>query len=206
VKERFTERLKSLVLNQKLIDQNNMKFLSIPLLFLVFFSCSFYSMGGSIPAHIKSIHIPLFENQTSEFGLAEDITDGIIEQFNESGVLKLVSQSSANSILKGKIRNISEGPYSYSKEESISEYRYKIDIEIEWFDIKNDKNILKSNYSGFGAYGVSGDIGSDGIDNDVDGKIDEEDDDESGEPRSFATKVAVRKIAEDILNDIMTTW
>ena len=33
-----------------------------------------------------------------------------------------------------------------------------------------------------------------------------EDDDEFGEPRAFATKVAVRKIAEDILNDIMTTW
>jgi len=32
------------------------------------------------------------------------------------------------------------------------------------------------------------------------------DDDEFGEPRSFATNVAVSKIAEDILNDIMTTW
>ena len=28
-------------------------------------------------------------------------------------------------------------------------------------------------YSGFGAYGLSGDIGSDGIDNDNDGKIDD---------------------------------
>ena len=53
---------------------------------------------------------------------------------------------------------------------------------------------------------MSGDIGSDGIDNDFDGKIDNDDDDEFGEPRSFATKVAMKKIAEDILNDIMTTW
>ena len=37
-------------------------------------------------------------------------------------------------------------------------------------------------------------------------KIDDMDDDEFGEPRSFATNVAVSKIAEDILNDIMTTW
>ena len=35
---------------------------------------------------------------------------------------------------------------------------------------------------------------------------DDEDEDEFGEPRNFATRVAVRKIAEDILNDIMTTW
>ena len=44
------------------------------------------------------------------------------------------------------------------------------------------------------------------IDCDKDGKIDDDDDDEFGEPRAFATKVAISKITEDILNDIMTTW
>ena len=163
-------------------------------------------MAGSIPPHIKSISIPLIENQTAEFGLAESITDGILNQFNEAGVLSVTDVDKANSILIGKIIKVSEGPYTYSKQESVSEYRYKIDIKIEWFDVINQKNIHEGNYSAFGAYGLSGDIGSDGIDNDNDGKIDTEDDDEFGEPRSFATKVAVRKIAEDILNDIMTTW
>ena len=88
----------------------------------------------------------------------------------------------------------------------MSEYRYKIDVNIEWYDNKNEKTILKGNYSGWGAYGLSGDISSDGIDNDNDGKIDAEDDNEFGEPRLFASKVAVQKIAEDIINDIMTTW
>ena len=50
------------------------------------------------------------------------------------------------------------------------------------------------------------DLTSDGIDNDNDGKVDSYDDDEFGEPRLFASKVAVQKIAEDIINDIMTTW
>ena len=45
-----------------------------------------------------------------------------------------------------------------------------------------------------------------GIDNDNDGKIDSDDEDEFGEPREFASKIAVKKIAEDIINDIMTTW
>ena len=173
---------------------------------LTFISCGFYSLAGSIPPHIKSISIPLMENQTAEFGLAESITDGILDQFHEVGILTLADSDIANSILNGKIIKVTEGPYTYSKKESVSEYRYKIDIKIEWFDVLNQKNILEGNYSAFGAYGLSGDIGSDGIDNDNDGKIDSDDDDEFGEPRSFATKVAVRKIAEDILNDIMTTW
>ena len=174
------------------------------LMFLV--SCGFYSMAGSIPPHIKSIAIPLMDNQTAEFGLAEDITDGILDEFNEAGILKLSDENSAHSILRGTIKKVTEGPYTYSKQESVSEYRYKIDVKIDWYDVSQEKNLLEGTYSGFGAYGLSGDIGSDGIDNDNDGKMDAEDDDEFGEPRAFATKVAVRKIAEDILNDIMTTW
>ena len=163
-------------------------------------------MAGSIPAHIKSISIPLVENQTSEFGISENITDYLVKEFYDSGFLSIVDQKNAHSILKGSITSVHEGPYTYNKEESVSEYRYKINIDIEWYDVKNEQNLVEKNYSGFGAYGVSGDIGSDGIDNDNDGKIDDEDEDEFGEPRNFATRVAVRKIAEDILNDIMTTW
>ena len=37
-------------------------------------------------------------------------------------------------------------------------------------------------------------------------RLDSEDDDEFGEPRLFASKIAVKKIAEDIINDIMTMW
>ena len=170
------------------------------------FSCGFYSMAGSIPPHIKSIAIPLMDNQTAEFGLAEDITDGILDEFNEAGILRVSDENSAHSILRGTIKKVSEGPYTYSKQESVSEYRYKIDVKIDWYDVSQEKNLLEGTYSGFGAYGLSGNIGSDGIDNDNDGKIDAADDDEFGEPRAFATKVAVRKIAEDILNDIMTTW
>ncbi len=178
---------------------------------LIFFqlsvlSCGIYSLAGSIPPHIKSIAIPLMENQTSDFSLSEDLTDHIISKFNESGILHIKGEKEANSILNGTIKKITDGPYNYSKSESVSEYRYKVDVKIIWYDNIYEKNIIEKNYSGFGAYGLSGDISTDGIDNDNDGKIDSDDDDEFGEPRSFASNVAISKIAEDILNDIMTTW
>jgi hypothetical protein len=179
-------------------------FLFLSLFFLL--SCGFYSMAGSIPPHIKSIAIPLMENETAEFGLAEDITDGILGEFVEAGILSITDENIAHSILRGTVKKVNEGPYTYSKQESVSEFRYKIDVKLEWYDVSQDKNLLEGTYSGFGAYWLSGEIGSDGIDNDNDGKIDNDDDDEFGEPRAFATKVAVRKIAQDILNDIMTTW
>lgn len=180
------------------------KIIILSQIFLV--SCGLYSLAGSIPPHIKSISIPLVNNQTSDFAISEDLTDAIILQFNQSGILSIQNSEEAHSTLKGTVKKITDGPYSFNKNESISEYRYKIDVKIEWFDNTKEKNIIEKNYSGFGSYGLSGDISSDGIDNDNDGKIDSEDDNEFGEPRSFAAKVAVNKIAEDILNDIMTTW
>ena len=173
---------------------------------IFFISCGFYSMAGSIPPHIKSIAIPLMDNQTAEFGLAEDITDGIIEQFNDAGILRISDEKSAHSILKGTIKKVSEGPYTYSKQESVSEYRYKIDVKIEWYDILEEKNIFEGVYSGFGAYGLSGDIGSDGIDNDSDNLIDSEDSDEFGLPRESAMRIAVEEIADKMINELISTW
>ena len=80
-------------------------------------------MAGSIPPHIKSIAIPLMDNQTAEFDLAENITDVIIEEFNEAGILYITDEENAHSILKGTIKKVSEGPYTYSKSEAVSEYR-----------------------------------------------------------------------------------
>jgi outer membrane lipopolysaccharide assembly protein LptE/RlpB len=168
--------------------------------------CGFYSMAGSIPPHIKSIAIPLLVNQTAEFGMAESITDQLQEIFIEENILRVVGEDNADSILRGTIVKVEDAPYTYTREEAVSEYRFTVVLEVEWVDVKKDEVLLKKRFSGWGAYGLSGDTGSDGIDNDGDGLIDEADDDEFGEPRSFAAKVAVTKIAEDILNEIMTSW
>ena len=179
----------------------------LPTLILPFFvSCIYYSMAGSIPPHIKSIAIPLVDNQTAEFGMSEAVTDNMVNEFIEENILRLVSEDQADSILRGKIVSVKDAPYTYTKQEAVTEYRFTITMDLEWFDVKEDKVLLKKQYSGFGAYGLSGDISSDAIDNDGDGLIDSEDEDEFGDPRDFATKVAAEKIAQDVLNEIMTSW
>jgi len=65
----------------------------LPTLILPFFvSCIYYSMAGSIPPHIKSIAIPLVENQTAEFGMSEAVTDNMVNEFTEENILRLVSE------------------------------------------------------------------------------------------------------------------
>ena len=168
--------------------------------------CGFYSMAGSIPAHIKSIAIPLLDNQTAEYGITEDITDNLLEKFTEENILRVVDEDNADSILRGIIIKVEDAPSTFTKEEAVLEYRYTVVLDVEWYDVKNDVVLMQKQYSGWGAYGLSGDSATDGIDNDNDGLIDDEDDDEIGDPRSFAVKVAVSKIGEDILNKILSNW
>ncbi|MEE9166302.1 MAG: LPS assembly lipoprotein LptE [Candidatus Neomarinimicrobiota bacterium] len=168
--------------------------------------CGFYSFTGSIPPHIKSIGIPLFVNETPEFGIAESMTDEVTEVFIEENVMRVVDEENSDSILRGTIKKITDAPYTYTVEEEVSEYRFSVIIEVEWYDAVTDKTVLKKEYSGWGPYSLGQDISSDGIDNDGDGRIDSEDPDEIGDPRLLAAKVAVGKIVTDVINDIVSTW
>jgi hypothetical protein len=189
---------------------NNLKFCrliraSILSIYLwVFSGCGIYSFSGSIPPHIKSISIPLFVNETAEFGIAEAVTDEVTNVFLEENILKISDQG--DSILRGSIKKVEDKPYTYSEMEEVLEYRYSVGISVEWFDVSEEKVLIRKNYTNWGAYSLTADVASDGIDNDGDGKVDSDDPDESGDARELAMKAAVTKISESIINDIVSTW
>lgn len=168
--------------------------------------CGIYSFTGSIPPHIKTISIPLFVNETAEFGIAESITDEVTNTFLEENILKVGESDQSDSELKGTIKKVDDSPYTYSETEEVLEYRFSVTIQVEWFDVSRKKILLKKNYTNWGSYSLTQDIASDGIDNDGDGEIDAEDPDEVGDPRVLATRVAVGKISADIINDIVSSW
>ena len=170
----------------------------------VFSGCGIYSFSGSIPPHIKSISIPLFLNETAEFGIAEAVTDEVTNVFLEENILKISDQG--DSILRGSIKKVEDKPYTYSEMEEVLEYRYSVGISVEWFDVREEKVLITKSYTNWGAYSLTADVASDGIDNDGDGKVDSDDPDESGDARELAMKAAVTKISESIINDIVSTW
>ena len=134
-----------------------------------FSSCMYYSLAGSIPAHINSVAIPIVENQTAEFGMSESVTENLLAKFNEENILRVTDENNASSVLNATITRVTDAPYTFTKQEAVTEYRFTIHMKIEWYDIINEKILLQKSFSGWGAYGLSGDISSDGIDNDGDG-------------------------------------
>ena len=168
--------------------------------------CSYYSMAGSIPANIKNVNIPLIENDTAEFEISENLTSKIIQEIAIQNILKITDDSNSDSTILGVITTASDGPFSFDVNEQVDEYRFSLSLKISWIDNENEKNLIEKTFTGFGNYSINNDPSSDGIDNDNDGILDENDDDEFGDSRELAINIAINKIASDVVNSILSTW
>ena len=168
--------------------------------------CSYYSMAGSIPANINNVYIPLIENDTAEFEISENLTSKITQEIAIQNILKITDNSNSDSTILGLITNASDGPFTFDSNEQVDEYRFSISLKILWVDNENEKNLIEKTFTGFGNYSINNDPSSDGIDNDNDGILDENDDDEFGDSRELAINIAINKIASDVVNSILSTW
>ena len=181
------------------------KIINITSIFLIV-GCSYYSMAGSIPANIKNVNIPLIENDTAEFEISENLTSKIIQEIAIQNILRITDDSNSDSTILGVITNASDGPFSFDINEQVDEYRFSLSLKITWIDNENEKNLIEKTFTGFGNYSINNDPSSDGIDNDNDGILDENDDDEFGDSRELAINIAINKIASDVVNSILSTW
>ena len=181
------------------------KIVNFTLIFLIV-GCSYYSMAGSIPANINNVYIPLIENDTAEFEIAENLTSKITQEIAIQNILKITDNSNSDSTILGVITSAADGPFTFDSNEQVDEYRFSISLKILWVDNDSEKNLIEKTFTGFGNYSINNDPSSDGIDNDNDGILDENDDDEFGDSRELAINIAINKIASDVVNSILSTW
>ncbi|MCD4664865.1 MAG: hypothetical protein K8R68_06295 [Bacteroidales bacterium] len=161
-------------------------FLILP---LINFSCGFYSFSGSsLPSHLRTVAIPMFENKTSEFGVREDITDAIINQFTQDNSLKVTDRRSADSIILGTITNIREQAGAYNAEEQVKEIKVNVYIHAKFEDLKKHKVIWEEQIIQWGIYNPNLPAG------------------EEGSTRQDAIKEAIDKIVADIFNKTVSGW
>lgn len=143
-----------------------------------------YSFKGSLPPHIKSIAIPLFENQTAEYRINETITDLLVQQFLEENILRVEDEETADSVLEGAVTRIDDSPYTYNEAEQVQDYRVSITLEITWYDAVKDENRLEKSFSGWGVYDAQ----------------------QATTTREDGIQEAIDKIADDIINTITANW
>ena len=185
------------------------KYLGYCVLFFIMNSCTFYSLKGTIPAHINSIYIQPIVNQSSDQDINDLIDDKLNDLLISQNILEIVDYDTADSKIEITILQVSDIPYNLSKGETfekVNEWKFLVKIRASWLDFKKGEIIFDLNFNEWGIYSNSLDISNDEIDNDGDGLIDSEDSDEIGAPRDSAKLIAANKIAESILLKITSTW
>ena len=182
------------------------------LIFIMFFQgCLFYSIRGSLPAHINSISLAPVVNESAEFEAAEILNEELNELMLNENVLDIVLPEQADSRLEVVILSVTDKPYTVTLSEDlgmeeVEEWKLTIKTSIIWYDLKRDEILFEKKMSSWGSYTPGVDISTDNIDNDGDNLIDSEDSDEIGSPRESALSISVRRLTEDIVNEITNTW
>ena len=189
--------------------QHSAKFL---IFIMLFQGCLFYSIRGSLPAHINSISLAPVVNESAEFEAAEILNEELNELMLNENVLDIVLPEQADSRLEVVILSVTDKPYTVTLSadlvgmEEVEEWKLTIKTSITWYDLKRDEILFEKKMSSWGSYTPGVDISTDNIDNDGDNLIDSEDSDEIGSPRESALSISVRRLTEDIVNEITNTW
>jgi len=122
-------------------------------LILYISSCGYYSFSGStLPSHIRTIALPLFENRTTEFGVPEDLNGALISEFTRDNSLKVVDSRTADSIIDGAILSIREQPGAYNVEEQVKEIRIYVRVKAKFEDLKKNKVMWEEQIEQWGIY------------------------------------------------------
>lgn len=93
----------------------------------------------TLPEDIKSLSIPIFTNQTFQYGLEEVMTNRVIEEFIKEGRIEVVDRELATTELKGTILSYQRVPFSYDKKGNINKYQVSIKVSFELRDLTANK-------------------------------------------------------------------
>lgn len=156
----------------------------ISIIILLVCSCGYYSFSGStLPAHLKTIAIPVFEDRTSEFGVRESITEALIEEFTKDNTLKISDPRNADSILEGTITNIRDQAGTVNLSEQVKDIKVYVSVDVKFHDVKNRKIIWEEQITHWGTFDPDNVTG-----------------------RTDGIKEAIDKLVADILNKTIAGW
>ncbi|MFH1761328.1 MAG: LPS assembly lipoprotein LptE [bacterium] len=120
---------------------------------LVIAGCYSFS-GSSLPAHIKSVCIPLCQNETLKPGIAEAIHESVSNEFIRTNLLRVVDKN-GDSELNITVSEYKNEPYTFDINANVQQYKVDIVIETSFINVKNYKPIYQGKLHGIGIYDLA---------------------------------------------------
>jgi hypothetical protein len=156
----------------------------LSLLNLVQIACGPYSFSSSAASHIKTIAVPIFQDQTSEFGIKEKLTDAIIREITRDNTLRVTDRRAADSILEGTILQVTDRAGAFTTDEKVQDVKIFITVHVKYEDLKKRKIIWEDELTQWGTFNP----------------------DEGVQSREQGIDEALVKISSEILNRSVSGW
>lgn len=140
--------------------------------------------GASVPPHLKTVAIPLFEDVSGfgEAGLREKFTQKVLEIFRNDGNLEIGERLTANSIIEGTIIQVTDAPSVIGGNDIVRTRRVTVTVRASFTDMTLRKKVWEKDFSNWGEYT------------------------QGQQTRDVALTEAVNKVAEDILLETVSGW
>ena len=125
----------------------NNKWLFVLAIYCLFFSGCGYRLvgtGSALPPHIKTIHIPVFENTSSQPEIHRQLTSFVLQSFISDGRLKIVNKDEADLIVDATLSYYNLRNVAFSSQDLVSDIIIELEIDLKVTDqVKNEIFIKK---------------------------------------------------------------
>jgi len=148
--------------------------------------CPYSFTGASVPPHLKTIAIPIVEDQ-SGFGdatLRDQFSRQLLQRFVNDATLQPSDRTNADSILEGVITGVKDAPVVVEGGDQVSKRRVSVTAHMTFRDLKLRKKVWEKDFTQWGDYPSGG----------------------GPTQRNDGISEALRKITEDILNETVAGW
>ncbi|MFI5372330.1 MAG: LptE family protein [Candidatus Eisenbacteria bacterium] len=151
--------------------------------------CAYTTSTAALPPHVRTIAIPTFQNETTEYAIEQSITQTVIDRFVADNHLKVVDEKSADYVVRGTLKGYRNVVFGFNTAENAQEYRVTIVVSVTVKDaVKNREVWSDASLSRYANYFVVAVPGSPAK-TEFDGRAD-----------------AISKIADEILARTVQGW
>lgn len=148
--------------------------------------CPYSFTGASVPKHLKTIAIPLVDDQSGfgEAGLRERFTTELTDLFIGDNSLQVADRTNADSILDGVIVSVTDAPSVVTQGEAVARRRITVTVKFAYQDKVLRKQAWEKTFSQWGDYDSGGGLSQ----------------------RDAGLRDAIKKVSEDILLETVSGW
>jgi hypothetical protein len=92
-------------------------------------------------SRIRTVAVPTFETVVFEYGLKEQVTAQLIQAFTSDGRVRVVPESEAEAVVRGKVTGFSLDPYQYDRGGQGTQQRAGIVVDVRLITTGEEKTL-----------------------------------------------------------------